>query len=318
MIKLGVIGTAKQVQYVTETAEKTGKYLISGTYIPSATSWEDAFFDAEYENFLKGSDSLFFCDGIEWYPALVEKAIYNFKHIFSDGLQSESSIRLKEWEGLVYEAGVVFHAGNQFSVSPPFLSVWQYLKKCNWIEITIKLPFKDRAHFRSVLSQALELSIKSVRGTIDKFNKNESYLFGLDFPEHFSLWMDSNGGTNCKINIEYSRYDREVKAVFGTNERLFEVDFEGQSVWELQKSEENIHAAGLFNNENELELQQLLPEIKKVQKQVIYFDTLHKELLNFWDNITNHLSPLTGINELVEVSILCEKVFPESDKFQTC
>ncbi|MCO6494747.1 MAG: hypothetical protein J5I91_03575 [Bacteroidetes bacterium] len=318
MIKLGIIGSEKQIQIISDVVERTGKFIVAGSFSPSAKTWEDAFFNTDYEDFINKTDSLFFCDGIEWYSPLVEKAIYNFKHIFSDGLKVENCKRLKEWENLVHEAGIVFHAGNQFSVSPSFLSVWQYLKKCNWLELNIRLPFKDREHFRSVLSQTLELAIKSVRGSIEKFNKNESSLFGFDFPEHFSLWMDSSGGTNCKINISYSRSEKELKGVFGTSDKLFEVDFIEQKVWELQKSTDNIASISLFNSENELELQQLLPEIKRVQRQVIYFDSLSKELLNFWDNITNHLSPLTGINELVEVSVLCEKVFPETDKCQAC
>lgn len=318
MIKLGIVGNSKQIQTVTEVAEKTGKFMVVGSYVPTANTWEDAYFNSEYEVFLKNTDSIFFCEGLEWYSPLVEKAIYNLKHIFSHEVNTENYKRLKDWCSLVHEAGITFHAGNQFSVTPLFLSVWQYLKNCNWIEIDIKMPFKDREHFRAILSQSLELTNKSIRGGVEKFHTNESYLFGLEFPEHFSLWMDSHGGTNCKVNIRYSRDEKELKAVFGTSERLFELDFFEQKIWELQKNLDNNATVSLFNNENELELQQLLPEIKRVQKQVIYFDSLTKELLNFWDNITHHLSPLTGINELVEVSELCEKVFPEADKYQTC
>lgn len=318
MIKLGIIGNGKQADNVAEAVKKTGKFEIIDVYEPTAESWEDAYFSNGYDKFIKASDSLLFCEDSNWYSPLVEKGIYSFKHIFTDGLKLENSQRLREWSSLVYEAGVVFHAGNQLSVSPSFLSIWPYLKKCNWMELNVKMPFKDKDNFKAILSQTIELSLKSVKGSIEKFNKNESRLFGLDFPEHFSLWMESSGGTNIKINLSYTRHEKEIVGTFGTDDRLFEVDFLAQKVWELQKNTDNNSIGALFNSENELELQHLLPEIKKVPKQVIYFDSLGKELINFWDNITNNLSPLTGIHELVEVSILCEKIFPEAGKYQTC
>jgi hypothetical protein len=318
MIKLGIIGNQKQKESIEESTRRSGKFTVVQAFESKATSWEEAYFSSEYDAFLQAVDAVVFCETGEWFAAMVEKALYNFKHIFTDGLKIEESNRLREWGSLVYEAGVVFHAGNQLSVSPSFLSVWPYLRKSNWVDITLKLPIKDTAHFRSILSQGIELALKSAIGGVESFHKKESRLFGLDFPEHFSLWMESAGGTTIQLTIDYSRNEKEITGKFGTHERMFEVDFLAHKVWELQKNTENNSIGALFNNENELELHHLLPEIKKIPKQVIYFDSLSKELLNFWDNITHHLSPLTGINELVEVSVLCEKIYPASGTYHTC
>lgn len=318
MIKLGVIGNSKQREWIEETTRRSGKFTVVSSYEPVAMSWEEAYFSNAYDQFLEQVDAIVFCETGEWFAPLVEKALYNFKHIFTDGIKIEESQRLREWGSLVYEAGVVFHAGNQLSVSPSFLSVWPYLRKSNWVDVHIKLPMKDARHFRTILSQGIELALKSAIGSVDSFHKKESRLFGLDFPEHFSIWMESSGGTTLQLTIEYSRNEKQISGKFGTHERMFEVDFLEHKVWELQKNTDNNSMGALFNNENELELQDLLPEIKKVPKQVIYFDSLSKELLNFWDNITHHLSPLTGINELVEVSVLCEKIYPISGTYHHC
>jgi hypothetical protein len=318
MLKLGIIGIGKEKDQALQIAKQVSKFSVVAVHEPNAQHWEDAYFSSDFDAFLNQVDAVMFCSNTPQFAPMVEKAIYAFKHIFVDGMRIEETGRMREWGSLIYEAGVVFHSGNQLSVTPTFLAIWPYLQTCNWLEINMSMPFKDDKHFRSMLLQAIELVLKATKGGIEKVHKSDSKLFGFDYPEHFSLWLESAGGTVVKLNMNYDRHETNVSGRFATDGKHFEVDFLSHKVWELKKFEDNSAFGVLFNSENDLELQDILPEIKKVPRQVIYFDSLSKELLNFYDNIQHKLSPLTGIDELLEVSLLCDKVFPAASSYQAC
>lgn len=317
MIKIGIIGSRKQANRIGAVIQSLKKFEWVWCFDPGDyTTWEDTYFSDEYNAFLKQVDSVFICRDTNKAEALIERAIYHFKHVFMDGLWTHQVHSLRDWQTLIYEAGIVFHSGNQLSASPVFLSVWPYLKNCKLVEINISQSFSSSSNFTQLLNQGIEMALKTINGGVKSISKSESNLFGLDFPERFALWIESHGGTTAQISMQHHNEEPSITASFASHNKIFEVDFLTHKVWELKKNTSNCQAGVLFNNQKGLELQNVIPQIQKVQRQVIYFNSLSKELLNFWDNITHNLSPLTGIYELVEVSVISDQIYPKSGSLQ--
>jgi hypothetical protein len=309
MHKIGIVGHVKSIDKMVKVVENAHKCSPITTYLPQAQSWEDAYMDSGFDAFLHQVDGVVFCKNLPQCSPLIEKALYRLKHVFLEQIVVEATERIKDWCNLSEEAGVVFHIGNTLSVNPSFLSIWPYLRGCVWMEINMEMPFKSRKEFESFLMAAMDVSNKTLSGRVDKIHQTGSSMFGLDFPEYFSLWMESTGGTVIRINLSYNRHETLITGKFNTSNRHFEVDFLTHKVWELKKKSDNSFNGVLFNSENDVELQQILPEIGKIPRHVIYFDSLSKELMNFSDNIHNRLTPLTGIHDLLDVSALCDKIF---------
>jgi hypothetical protein len=309
MLKAGLVGNGSNNKNLEKLIEKSDKFLLQDRFHSESEDHLLSYTDSQFDEFVKNLDVVFFTGDISGYSQYVEKAIYKMKHIFTDGLMLTEKYRLKEWSDLVYEAGIVYHAGNQLSVSPAFLSVWPYLKDVRWFDLKIQACFQNKFEFVQMLNQSLELVVKTISGSVTNLRTNGSNIFTSEFPDHLFVWVEGSNGVVGRIDIKYSREEKEITGSFATGAKLYEMDFIHQKVWEHKKTEKNSPDNELFNQLNELTLHSNLPAITKVPRQVIYFDSMEKELINFWDNITNQITPLTGINELVEVSELYDQVF---------
>jgi hypothetical protein len=309
MIKIVLVGNNKDVLRLKEQVIKTQKFEIVGTYEIENTDWLSAYSCEEFDNLLTLTDAVVFSDSTTQFLALAEKTIYKLKHIFTESIRVEHANKLREIYSLCQEASIVFHVGNQLSVSPAFLCIWPYLKKVAWFDLHIKMPFNSKNTFENLVYQSIDLSLKTVNCRIERLRKNGSFLFNDEIPDHFFIWLESSSGAIGRINFSYHS-EKEINATFATADRLFEMDVLNHKVWEFKKAEQEYENGALFNEQNNVKLQQDLPKINKVSKQVIYFDSLSKELFNFWDNITNKLTPLTGIHELLEVTQICENILP--------
>jgi hypothetical protein len=309
MLKVGLVGNVQNGKNLERLIEKSDKFRLEDKFETSNDDHLLSYTDHRFDDFIKPVDVVMFTGDVPGYTQFIEKSIYKLKHVFTDGLLISDKIRMREWSQLVFEAGVVFHAGNQLSVSPAFLSVWPYLKDVRWFDLKVQAPFQNKFEFVQMLNQSLELVVKTITGSVTNLRTNGSNIFTSDYPDHLFVWIEGSNGVVGRIDLKYSRDVKEIAGSFATKSRLYELDFINQHVWEHRKNENNSLLNELFNHTNDVTLHSNLPEITKVTRQVIYFDSMEKELINFWDNITNQLTPLTGINELVEVSELYDQVF---------
>jgi hypothetical protein len=85
-------------------------------------------------------------------------------------------------------------------------------------------------------------------------------------------------------------------------DRLFLLNFSNHELVEYRNAE---HAEQLSLSAD-FDHPELPPELIKIERQVMPFDTWKMELRNFHENIAQNLSPLTHLEHALEVCNTCE------------
>jgi predicted dehydrogenase len=320
-IKIGIAGELNACQKYIDNISKQSGYEIIGTFDSSNPNNFANFYGIfPFTDFLNRLDAVVFC-GNEHISisGLIVEAIRNSKHIM---VEKFPDIDYNTWsviQKLSIEADVVFSISNILGNSCQFIAAKNLIHKPSFIQSHVNIPFQSKnaeLEIKQLLLENIDMVLRCVSSPIQKVDITKHYIFNSKpaSPDEikFNVLFDNKTTAEIILNTIENHQCNLFKLY--QKGKIIKVDINEFTLEETRHSNSSESHLSLFNiNESESIFRQT---IQKTEKNIIYFDVIQKDLLNFVDCITNHVTPLVSIEESIDaVSVLQDLTYNYNEIF---
>jgi hypothetical protein len=311
-LKTVIIGTQRKAEIFAHLLDGSELLEFCGYYDPDNDQNADAAGNLLYIFELAEKADAFIIDrhvqNIE--GSMIENLTRLGKHILMDGFLIQNTGFIEQLMRLHSESGNCFHIANTLYNKPLYTTASQFLRKPRFIKLEKECRPPAPGGFESwlfrELSQDLDLVIRTAECGIRDVSARPLFLFGKN-PDLLNIHIEFDNDSICHISAGRAVEPGTHRLKIYQQDRLFALDFTENTLNEYRQTENRDQLTFLENSDNEAQ-----KELTLIQRPVIPFDSWKMELRNFEENITKGLTPLTSLENLMDVnrlsSLITEKV----------
>jgi hypothetical protein len=232
------------------------------------------------------------------------------KHILLDGFLIQHTGFIEQLIRLHAESGNCFHVANTLFNKPLYTTASQFVRKPRFIKLEKECrppaPGGFEAWLFKELAQDLDLVIRTAQCGIREVSARPLFLFGKN-PDLLNIHIEFDNDSVCHISAGRAIEPGTHRMKIYQQDKLFSLDFVENTLNEYRQTENRDQLSIL--EDTDAEQQQ---ELTLIQRPVIPFDSWKMEFRNFEENILKGLTPLTSLENLLDVnrlsSLITEKV----------
>ncbi len=227
------------------------------------------------------------------------------KHIFVDGFRHWSAGEIQQLIKIQCESNVVLQIGNVLHNKPLFTSALQLVKSPRFIKLEkhcdAPMPGEFDHWLYNNLYQEIDLIQRTMRCNVRSISARPMFLFGSQ-TDLLNIHLEFDNDAIAHISVGRAMEPGTYSLKIFQQDRLFLLNFANNGLTEY-RSEEQSEQLSLSADFDHPELP---PELIRIDRQIMPFDTWKMELRNFYESIFHKLSPLTTLEHAMDVSTICE------------
>lgn len=307
-----ILGTQRKAEIFTHLLLDNDIFQFSGYYDPDSEMNADGAGNLLYAYELAEKADVFIIDRHVHFidTSLLENLTRLGKHILIDGFLIHDSGFAEQLIRLNAESGNCFHVANTLYNKPLYTTASQFVRKPRFIKLEKECRPPAPGGFEQwlfkELSQDLDLVIRTAQCGMRNVSARPLFLFGKN-PDLLNIHIEFDNDSVCHISAGRAIEPRTHRLKIYQQDKLFTLDFTENILNEYRQTENKDQLT--FLEENEAQQQQ---ELTLIQRPVIPFDAWKMEFRNFEENITKSLTPLTSLEDVLQVnklaSVITEKV----------
>ncbi len=309
-IKIGIAGHTDAVNQYLPFVKIQPQYEFVGAFDSSKAENFESFYGLNpFKDFVGRTDAILFC-GNQHLNLLdnLSESIKLCKHILLEKFNQIDYVDLVKIQKLLKEAGSHFYFSNVSGTGSVFTTARQLINNPGNISAKVHLPYvKTYSEIEkyNFLAESIDMVIRSVNSPIAKIKVNRHYIFNKQ-PDELKVHLFFDNG--CVADIIYNLFSKNAINTFTAYQKgkIINADFEYNKVEETRLDMKMENQLSLYNENNSNIT--VSNKMQVFEKKVLFFDALQKDLLNFVDCITNHVSPLVGIEEAINVAKVLQQI----------
>ncbi len=309
-IKIGIAGNSDSVNQYLHFINEQQHYETVGVFDSTKSENFDSFYGLNpFLDFAKRTDAILFVG--QQQLNLTENLISCIKlskHILLEKFNQLDHYELMGIQKLLKEAGSIFYYSNVAGTNSIYTTARQLINNPSNISAKVHLPYV-KTHSENekynYLAESVDMVIRSVSSPIAKIKVNRHYIFNQQ-PDELKIHLLFDNG--CVADIVYNLFSKNAINVFTAYQKgkIISADFDLNKVEETRLDMMMENQLSLYNETNSNVT--IANKMQVFEKKILYFDALQKDLLNFVDCITNHVSPLVGIEEAINVANVLQQI----------
>lgn len=311
-LKTVIIGTHRKAEIFTHLLQDNNTFQFSGYYDPDSELNADGAGNLLYVFELAEKADVFIIDRHVHYidASLLENLTRLGKHILIDGFLIQDNRITEQLIRLHAESGNCFHVANTLYNKPLCTTASQFVRKPRFIKLEKECRPPAPGGFETwlfrELAQDLDLVIRTAQSGIRDVSARPLFLFGKN-PDLLNIHIEFDNDSVCHISAGRAIEPGTHRMKIYQQDKLFSLDFAENTLNEYRQIENKDQLS--FLEETESQQQQ---ELTLIQRPVIPFDVWKMEFRNLEENIAKGLTPLTSLENILEVnklaSLITEKV----------
>jgi predicted dehydrogenase len=320
-IKIGIAGEINACQKYIDNIAKQSAYEIVGTFDTSNPNNFNNFYGIyPFTDFINRLDAVVFCGnehiGIQ---GLIVEAVRSSKHIMVEKFPDLDYNAWSVIQKLSKEADVIFSISNILGNSCQFIAAKNLVHRPTFIQSHVHVPFYSKNSeiaIKQMLLENIDMVLRCVNSPIQKVDITKHYIFNSKpaSPDEIKFNILFDNKTTAEIVL--NSLENQPCNIFKLYQKgkIIKVDINEYTLEETRLFDDASSNLSLFHaNESGTIIKQ---SIQKTEKNIIYFDVIQKDLLNFVDCITNHVTPLVSIEESMDVvSVLQDLTYNYNEIF---
>lgn len=311
-LKTVILGTQRKAEIFAHLLDGSGQFEFSGYFDPDHEQNADAAGNLIYALELAEKADVFIIDRHVHYldVKLIENLTRFGKHILFDGFSIQDTGFIEQLIRLQTESGNCFHIANTLYNKPLYTTASQFVRKPRFIKLEKECRPPAPGGFEPwlfrELAQDLDLVIRTAQCGIRDVSARPLFLFGKN-PDLLNIHIEFDNDSVCHISAGRAIEPGTHRMKIYQQDKLFALDFTENTLNEYRQIENKDQLTFLEESE-----EQQPQELTLIQRPVIPFDSWKMEFRNFEENIIKGLTPLTSLENLLEVnklsSLITEKV----------
>ncbi|MFM7639821.1 MAG: hypothetical protein ACKO67_08865 [Bacteroidota bacterium] len=227
------------------------------------------------------------------------------KHLFLDGYRPLNTGEIEQLQKYRTESGVIIQIGNVLHNKPLFTSALQLVKKPRYIKLEkhchppVAGEFADWMHIN--LFQEIDLIQRTMSSRVRSISARPMFLFGKQ-TDLLNIHLEFDNDAIAQISAGRAMEPGTYGLKIFQQDRLFLLNFSNHELIEYRTAAQTDQ----LSLSADFDHPELPPELIKIERQVMPFDTWKMELRNFLENIEKGLTPLTNLEHAMEVCGTCE------------
>lgn len=309
-IKIGIAGSTDSVNQYLPFINEQHHYELVGVFDSTKSENFETFYGLNpFLDFAKRTDAVLFCGS--QHLNLTENLISCIKlskHILIEKFNQLDYYDLIRIQKLLKEAGSMFYYSNVSGTQSVYTTARQLINNPGNISAKVHLPYVKtytEVEKYNFLAESVDMVIRSVSSPIAKIKVNRHYIFNQQ-PDELKVHLLFDNGTVA--DIIYNLFSKNAINNFTAYQKgkIITADFDLNKVEETRVDMMMENQLSLYNDTNSNLT--IANKMQVFEKKILYFDALQKDLLNFVDCITNHVSPLVGIEEAINVAHVLQQI----------
>ncbi len=309
-IKIGIAGNEESVNRYLHHINSQDHYEFIGVFDTTRAENFDSFYGLDpFRDFVKRTDAVIFCGNqhLNLVNSIMD-CIKLSKHIMLEKFNRIEVYELIAIQKLLKEAGSLFYCSNISGTASVFTTARQLINNPGNISAKVNLPYVktfSEIEKYNFLAESVDMVIRSVTSPIAKIKVNRHYIFNKQ-PDELKVNLVFDNG--CVADIIYNLFSKNAVNTFTAYQKgkIIGADFESGKVEETRLDFQLENQLPLYNGSSSNIT--VTNKMQVFEKKILYFDALQKDLLNFVDCITNHVSPLVGIEEAINVANVLQHI----------
>lgn len=305
-IKIGLAGNKFSIQKYWQQISLNSSFEIVGSFdTTDEANFENFYHINPFNDFIKRTDAVFFCgNGHLNYFDLLQECIKNSKDLL---VEKYPILSYNEWsilQKLNKEADVVFFISNVKGSTCQFVAAKNNANKPNFVRNKIQIPYQmslNDLEFKQLVFENIDVVLRCVQSSIRKVSINKFFIFNQEpnQPDEIKISIAYDNASSSEIILSKLNNQIQQELTFYQKGKIIITDFNSLKIEELRLQNLSNASENLFENDVNSSLNQQV--MQKLEKNIIYFDVIQKDLLNFVDCFTNRITPLVSIEESLEV-----------------
>lgn len=301
-INIGLAGSSESIQEYLPYLKENEHFHIVGNFDTTNERNFEAFYGVSpLKDFVKRTDAIIFC-GLKHLHLfdLLAECMRNCKHIlfekFPDLNQTELNTLLK----LRTEADTLFYISNVYGNCCVYTTARQSVVKPSFVQHRINIPFHSKfSDLKGIemLQETIDMVLRCTNSPVAKVQVNKHYIFSKT-PDEIKIQIAFNNGSQAEIVLNTVSSEHLNTLTLYQSGKIITADIQDIKVLET-RVDTNIENRLPFENENSGTA--VTQKMNQFEKKILYFDVIQKDLLNFVDCITNHVSPMVSLEEAIDV-----------------
>jgi hypothetical protein len=188
----------------------------------------------------------------------------------------------------VHGNGCVYTTARQSVLKPTFIQ--------HEINIPFNIRFTDH-NSKEALYETIDMVLRCVNSPVSKVKYNQQYIFNQK-PDEVKIILTFDNSTTAEIVLNtVSKSHKNVLTLYQKG-KIITADIKDFKVEETRLDYDLEHKLPFESVSSNTTLAQ---KMNQFEKKILYFDVIQKDLLNFVDCITNHISPMVSLDEAMNV-----------------
>lgn len=312
MLKTVILGSQRKAEIYRYLLDQETNFQLRGFYDPEDEMNSDATGGLLYAIELGEMGDVFIVDRhVKYMPAaLLEHLVKMGKHLLFDGFGSGNHLHAELLLRLQHESRNCIHIANVLHNKPLFTTASQYVRKPRFIRLEKHCRQPAPGEFETwlfrELGQELDIILRTARSNVRDVSARPLFLFGKN-PDLLNIHIEFDNDAVCHITAGRAVEPGIHKMRIFQQDRLFMLDFTENILHEYRPAENKDQLTILPDGERDEP-----GEFSLISRPVMPFDPWKMEIRNFRENIQKSLTPITSLEDLLEVTrlsaLITEKV----------
>jgi predicted dehydrogenase len=317
-IKIGLAGNPQAISQYLHYLQKNDSFKIIGSFDSTDPHNFESFYGlSPFTDFIKRADAVIFCglNHINVFDMLVE-CIRQSKHILIEKFPDLNFTELSVLHKLNNEARVAFLISNVHGSGCVYTTARQSVIRPTFIQNRINVPFNINFtdhNSKEILCETIDMVLRCVNSPVSKVKVNRHYIFNQK-PDEIKLHITFDNSTTSEVILNTVSHEHSNSLLLYQKGKIIMADIQSFSVEETRIDLDLEHKLP-FESVNSASTS-ITQKMQKLEKKIMYFDVIQKDLLNFVDCIANHVSPLVSIEEAMNVvSVMQHFTYSQHESF---
>lgn len=302
-IKIGLAGNTTALPMYIEQIQKHELLDVIGSFDSTDEKNFESFYGlSPFTDFIKRCDAVFFCGNKHKHVfELLAECIKNSKHVYFDKFPDLNLTELSILNKYKMEADTRFYIGNVSGLGCVYTTARQSVSKPSFIQYKIHVPFNQRftdSNSRETLYESIDMVLRCVNSPVSKVKVHRQYIFNQR-PDEIKMQITFDNSSTSEIILNTVSKEHNHTLTLYQKGKIISADLKAFRVEETRidlSVEHQLPFENLGGSNTSI-----AQTMQTSEKKILYFDVIQKDLLNFVDSITNHVSPMVSIDEAMNV-----------------
>lgn len=301
-IKIGIAGSPKAMETYLPYLQKNPSYELVGLFDSTEENNFQQFYGlSPLSDFIQRADAVLFCglNHLHLFDTIVE-CIRNSKHILFEKFPELNYTELGVLQKLRNEADTTFYISNVHGNGCVYTTARQSVQKPTFIQHEINIPFNIQFtdhNSKEILYETIDMVLRCSGSNVSKVKINKQYIFNQKPDEvKINITYDNSSTSEIILNT-ISKSHKNVLTLYQKG-KIIMADIKDFKVEETRLDLDLEHKLPFESFTSNTSLSQ---KMNHFEKKILYFDVIQKDLLNFVDSVSNHISPMVSLEEAMNV-----------------